>query len=1077
MRTNISYALFIALVVLCVWSLSPAHAYNNTSLEWRTLKTEHFEVHYHQGAEWTAQQVAMIAEEVHGPLIELYDYEPDLPVHFIIKDTDDYANGAAFFFDNKVELWATNLAFGYRGTTNWLRNVVTHEYGHIVSIQAAMKTSRRLPAIYFQMITFEEERRPDVLQGYPKDIISYPLLTVLYPPWFAEGVAQFQTPGTRYDCWDTHRDMILRSAVLEDKMLTYNEMGFFGKSSMKGEQVYDHGFGLVNYIAREYGPEAIRDITKALKKPLRLNMDGALEDVIGKKGKDLYKDWKAYLQDRYEIQTEDIRDNITEGRIIVDAGEKKGYMNFSPVFSPDGKKIAYQSNKGNDYAVTGLFLMDRDGKNGKSIKGAVSSRAAFTSDGTKVYYSKKHDVDKYASVVNDIFVYDFETKKEKELLKGSRIGDPDLSPDGSKLVGVKNGDGTHRLVVLDADGENEQQIYTAGMGTQFYNPQFSPDGTQILFGIFKEGTRDIAAISSDGSGFHYLVDTPNDERDARWSRDGKRILFSCDRTGIFNIYELDLETGVFEQRTNVLGGAFTPDESEDGAVAYSHYSGDGYGIGLIRSDAEPVETLDLSGFETRVVKPYDECAFLKSASLDVPGGAGVAVADAPMTDQALIADATVGGTGGPRFEGFGSYAAPGQVGDVADTTGISHLSSTGSKYGPLESSAYKSTYSSFQFYPRVVVWDGNVRFGLNLTSNEILDKQSLFAGGSLGTNGEYDGYIMYEIRNFYPTLFADFIVLRQLHDQTIIDEESITPTYYEYETQYSLWQADIGLKLELSELYSLLYYHEASLYWAHGEYNVHLEGDEYRDEEYYTSFKGGWKYFIGNEWYFTWKYRQLAAAVDSDINPRGGRQISFEYMRAYDKLFSSGEFEYGFKPVYTDNNFNRYTLDWREYIGLPYLRNSLRVRLYMSIIDRTVDDFFWTYAGGRDGIRGYTYYSIGGKKAVIGSLSYRFPIWRNMDKQFFNFYFRDLYGNVFFETGNAWSDAGFATEGYKNSVGGEFRLSLGSFYMFPTAVTWTSAYALDPVEIVLTGFGTIPVVIKQERGWSHYFTMAFAFDL
>ena len=109
----------------------------------------------------------MVAEEVHGPLTALYDHEPDLPVHFIIRDTDDYANGAAYFFDNKVEIWATNLDFGYRGTSQWIRNVVTHEYAHIVSIQAAMKMSRRVPAIYFQLISFEREKRPDVLQGYP----------------------------------------------------------------------------------------------------------------------------------------------------------------------------------------------------------------------------------------------------------------------------------------------------------------------------------------------------------------------------------------------------------------------------------------------------------------------------------------------------------------------------------------------------------------------------------------------------------------------------------------------------------------------------------------------------------------------------------------------------------------------------------------------------------------------------------------------------------------------------------------------------------------------------------------------
>ncbi len=51
--------------------------YNHPELEWKTFETEHFEVHYHQGAEWTAQRSAEIAESVYGPITSFYDYEPD----------------------------------------------------------------------------------------------------------------------------------------------------------------------------------------------------------------------------------------------------------------------------------------------------------------------------------------------------------------------------------------------------------------------------------------------------------------------------------------------------------------------------------------------------------------------------------------------------------------------------------------------------------------------------------------------------------------------------------------------------------------------------------------------------------------------------------------------------------------------------------------------------------------------------------------------------------------------------------------------------------------------------------------
>ena len=54
-------------------------------LDWYTIKGKHVEVHYHNGAERTAEVVAKIADEVWEPICSLYDYEPT-KVHYIIKD-------------------------------------------------------------------------------------------------------------------------------------------------------------------------------------------------------------------------------------------------------------------------------------------------------------------------------------------------------------------------------------------------------------------------------------------------------------------------------------------------------------------------------------------------------------------------------------------------------------------------------------------------------------------------------------------------------------------------------------------------------------------------------------------------------------------------------------------------------------------------------------------------------------------------------------------------------------------------------------------------------------------------------
>ena len=151
-------------------------------------KGEHIEVKFQAEAKRNAEVGAKYADEVWGPITSLYQYEPDV-VHYVIKDIDDYSNGATYFFDNKIEIWTSALDYDLRGTHNWLRNVISHEFTHMVQIQGAMKTSRTVPAAFFQWLNYDDERRPDILYGYPNVVVSYPLATINVPAWFAEGTA------------------------------------------------------------------------------------------------------------------------------------------------------------------------------------------------------------------------------------------------------------------------------------------------------------------------------------------------------------------------------------------------------------------------------------------------------------------------------------------------------------------------------------------------------------------------------------------------------------------------------------------------------------------------------------------------------------------------------------------------------------------------------------------------------------------------------------------------------------------------------------------------------------------------
>ena len=164
---------------------------NHPELDWMSFETEHFIFYFHKETARSAIEASKVAELIYAPVTDLYGFYPSSKTAIIIKDTDDYSNGAAMFYDNKIEIWAKPMDFDLRGSHRWMQDVITHEFVHIIQIGAAMKFSRKIPAFYFQFIDYEDEKRDDVLYGYPNQIISFPIPGTSVPPWFAEGVAQY----------------------------------------------------------------------------------------------------------------------------------------------------------------------------------------------------------------------------------------------------------------------------------------------------------------------------------------------------------------------------------------------------------------------------------------------------------------------------------------------------------------------------------------------------------------------------------------------------------------------------------------------------------------------------------------------------------------------------------------------------------------------------------------------------------------------------------------------------------------------------------------------------------------------
>jgi len=580
---------------------------NEAHLHWRSVETEHFRFHYPAELEEPAEYIAGIAEAVAQDKLDRYRLKMPNKSEFIVRE-DIYSNGWANSLQNTMTVWATDWDFPIRSTHHWLRDVVTHEFSHLVSIQSGSK----LPNFWQGLILGYDDYFNEPTQGHFATILPF----MNYPNWFAEGVAQYESERSGFDAWDSHRDMLLRMAVREGKLLSLARMGSFAGTSLEYELgPYTQGFGLTRFIAGKYGDETIIKLWSEMSRIHRMTLSGAMKRVIGKSGEAVYAEWKESLNQRYEAQTLALGKTVTGVKITSD-----GFYHYYPRFSHDGGKLFFLSNLGRDDFRASLVLYDiSDSAMKKKEEERFETLAAVRSyydvaadDSTVLYFSAMeedqngiHHFDIYQRNVRaKASLNPFaEDKTKKRFTENLDAAHPTYSPDGQSAAFIRADHGNFRLCLAPVpDGKKlaadevvtlwpDDEFMRDRIGFNLYTPHFSPDGKRIAFSYFDGASRNIGLVGVDGKGFTPLLTHAYDERDPFFSPDGQWLYFSADSGNIYNIYRVSL-TGDSaagqppqpQAVTRVVGGAFAPSLSPDSKrLAYVGYDQDGFSIYLIDS--------------------------------------------------------------------------------------------------------------------------------------------------------------------------------------------------------------------------------------------------------------------------------------------------------------------------------------------------------------------------------------------------------------------------------------------------------------------------------------------------------------
>ena len=553
--------------------------YNHPELDWKTITTDHFKIHFYSDTESIAREGAYVAEHIYPQITEFYEFEPHSKTHIIFYDTKDYSNGITYLYENKIIIWASPLDVILRGSHRWLQNVLAHEFGHIVSLQKALKTPIAFQGLYFQWIDYEQEKRPDVLYGFPNKIVSQILPSSSIPPWLAEGVAQYMFYGADWDIWDSHRDMLLRDQILNDTYLTFDEINNFGKKGIGNEYVYNTGYAFCNYLAEIYGAERLSSLFDELSKLNVFSVNKAMKSIFGESGRELYDDFISSLKIKYEYARKLAVTSEQSETILADEGS----INIYPKWSPSGDAIIYLSNSSGEYiSDTDLYIMDIKTGEKKMISKGVTNPASWI-DSERILYSKISGLPDFRGYrYNDIYEYNISAESEKLLAADARAFSPVSRTSDSLIYYFAMDKSYQKIFIHDLRNDERSILYENQDKLILHTLYFDKKNNQLLLDYTKNHFRNTANISLADTTFNIINANPNiDERDIV-SMSNDAYLYSTDINGIYNLYIKQDSAGTCI--TDVAGGAFMPDVSEEGDIVYSMYKNGRYIITIMQSE-------------------------------------------------------------------------------------------------------------------------------------------------------------------------------------------------------------------------------------------------------------------------------------------------------------------------------------------------------------------------------------------------------------------------------------------------------------------------------------------------------------
>lgn len=223
---------------------------------------------------------------------------------------------------------------------------------------------------------------------------------------------------------------------------------------------------------------------------------------------------------------------------------RANYNDFHPVPSPDGRFVAFESDRDGHCEV---YMLTVDSGQMRRITvtedNGESRFPRWSPDGKLlVYQSRRSPKDNW-----QLFVIERKRWVVKKISEEEEHSDSEavFSPDGKKLVFVctrkDDPDGSSYLCIMNIDGSGYRRVSESPFEKHF--PSWSPDGSRIAYSERSDaGNFEILSVTTERGIIKKITDNvAYDNIQPAWSADGSKVAFVSNRDGHNEVYIMNAD--------------------------------------------------------------------------------------------------------------------------------------------------------------------------------------------------------------------------------------------------------------------------------------------------------------------------------------------------------------------------------------------------------------------------------------------------------------------------------------------------------------------------------------------------------